>query len=329
MLALSKTSRQVFAKSARQFLVKHQLDGIDIDWEYPNLPGDGNTHRPEDIKNFSLLMEELRNELDEQGAIDNRHYLTSAACGAFPSFVENTEMGEAQKYMDFVNLMTYDFYVPGADVITGHHSALYTSPKDPNKLSADAAVNYFIEAGVPAEKLVLGFPFYGRAWGNVDTTFNGLYQTGYRTDVRSSHNTIVSELLNDDGQYKRFWDSDAQVPYLFNDQEKIFISYDDIVSVTKKCDYIKNRNLKGAMFWVFGSDYENTYLNALNLELRPDYSSKKERINKNLGAGFRYSPYGARDKANDFDYWRSVGDAMSDNFPELHPGVCLDRGHII
>ncbi len=330
--ALTKTSREVFAKSARQFLVKHQLDGIDVDWEYPNLSGDGNKHRPEDIKNFSLLMEELRNELDEQGTIDDRHYLTSAACGAFPDYIENTEMGEAQKYMDFVNVMTYDFYVNGADTITGHHSALYTNPKDPKKLSADAAIEYFIDAGVPAEKLVLGFPFYGRAWGNVDTTFNGLYQRGSKANIRSSHNAIVNTLLNDDSAYKRFWDDEAQVPYLFNKEDQVFITYDDMESVIKKCEYIKNKKLKGAMFWAFGSDYENTYLNALNLELRPEYSSKKELIDKDLGAGFRYSSYGARDKADDFNYWTNVGNAMSDNFPGSTPecvwiaGTLYERG---
>ncbi len=85
--ALTKESRSLFAKSARELLVKHKLDGIDVDWEYPNLPGYGNKHRPEDIRNFTLLMKELRTELDEQGEIDGVHYLTSAACGGLPNFI--------------------------------------------------------------------------------------------------------------------------------------------------------------------------------------------------------------------------------------------------
>ena len=37
---------------------RHDLDGFDVDWEYPGLPGDGNPHRPEDKENFTALMAE-------------------------------------------------------------------------------------------------------------------------------------------------------------------------------------------------------------------------------------------------------------------------------
>lgn len=287
--ALTKESREIFAKSARSFLVKHKLDGVDIDWEYPNLPGYGNKHRPEDIRNFTLLMKELRKELDEQGEIDNRYYLTSAACGGLPNFIENTEMNETHKYMDFVNIMTYDLYEYEMDSITGHHGALYTNPRDPKKVSADAAIQNFINAGVPVEKLVFGFPFYGRAWGNVDTTLNGLYRKGSEVHVSTSHNSIVSNYLNKNSNYQRFWDNISQAPYLLNKKEKIFIAYDDLESVTKKCHYIKNNNLKGAMFWAFGSDYQNTYLNALNLELRPEHCSQAENTKNKVGYALCYS----------------------------------------
>jgi len=317
--ALTPERRSVFAKSARDFLVKHQLDGIDIDWEYPNLPGYGNKHRPEDIVNFTLLMKELRKELDEQGEIDNRHYLTSAACGGRRNFIENTEMGETHKYMDFVNLMTYDLYESELDTISGHHASLYTNPLDPKKISADAVVKNFIDAGVPAEKIILGFPFYGRAWGDVDTANHGLYQKGGDVRIRSSHRSIVENLLIDNSPFQRHWDSTAQAPFLWNPTERIFIGYDDIESVTKKCDYIKEHNLLGSMFWAYGSDYKNTYLNTLNLELRPESCEKNELLNSDLGAGFRFSSYGTRRRNLDEKYWENVGKAMSANFEGSTP----------
>lgn len=317
--ALTSESRQVFAKSAREFLVKHNLDGIDIDWEYPNLPGYGNIHRSEDTRNFTLLMKELRRELDEQGEIDGKHYLTSAACGGLPDFIENTEMSETQKYLDFVNIMAYDLYESGMDSITGHHSALFTNPLDPKKVSADAAVKNFIDAGVPAVKIVLGFPFYGRAWGNVEPERNGLYQKGDEIRLLTSYNNIVKDLLIDNGPYTRYWDNLAQAPYLWNAMDKIFISYDDIESTTKKCDYIKQMNLKGAMFWSFGSDYRNIYLNKLNIELRPQACDLKEQISPHLGAGFRFSSYRSREESLGIDYWVGVGKAMSGNFEGSTP----------
>ncbi len=93
--ALTEESRSKFAKSAVEFVRKYKLDGIDIDWEYPGLPGIGNPHRSEDKENFTLLLKALREELDRYQVEDNKHYLTTVAAGAADEFVEATEMGEA------------------------------------------------------------------------------------------------------------------------------------------------------------------------------------------------------------------------------------------
>lgn len=121
--ALTEASRFKFAQSAAGFVEAFDLDGIDIDWEYPNHPGAGNVHRPEDVQNFTRLIQAVREELDKlsrhQGS--DKHYLLTIATGTSQRYVDNTELGKLQRYLDFVNIMTYDFY-HGGDRRTGHHS---------------------------------------------------------------------------------------------------------------------------------------------------------------------------------------------------------------
>ncbi len=261
-MALTEESRSKFAKSAVEFVRKYKLDGIDIDWEYPGLPGIGNTHRPEDKKNYTLLLKALRDELDKYEAEDNKHYLTTVAAGAADEFVEATEMGEVARYLDFVNLMTYDFCVAEADPITGHHTCLYTNPDAPKDISTHHAVQNFIRAGVPSDKIVIGAAFYGQAWGEVDSKNNGLFQPGKPASIDSSYKSIRTELEGNYG-FKRYWDDVAKAPYLYSHSRRIFISYDDAVSVKLKCNYVIDQQLRGIMFWEYNGDYQNELLSIM------------------------------------------------------------------
>jgi chitinase len=178
--SLTDAARKKFAKSAVSFMKKHQLDGVDIDWEYPDQIGENNIFRPVDKQNYTLLLKELRGQLDAQGRKDNRpaarHYLLTAATGGDTAFVNHTELANAQKYLDYVNIMTYDLY-HGNDKKTGHHSPLYQSSlSDRSRNSSDDAVIGHIKVGVPASKIVLGLPFYGRGWTDVNPVNNGLFQ---------------------------------------------------------------------------------------------------------------------------------------------------------
>jgi chitinase len=113
----------------------------------------------------------------EEKVLHRRLYIT-VATGASSEFLEHTEMGKVQRYVDSVNLMSYDYYEPVDDKITGNHAPLYSDPADPKGVSADRSVHEFQKAGVPARKLVLGVPFYGHVWGEVPPTNDGLFQPG-------------------------------------------------------------------------------------------------------------------------------------------------------
>src|SRR5262249_59690421 len=106
--ALTKETRQKFVASAVDFVRRYDLDGFDVDWEYPGLPGYGNVNRPDDKKNFTSLMAELRAALDAQGAAAGRRYLLTFAAGASSSFLEHTEMDAVQYSVDYVDLMNFD-----------------------------------------------------------------------------------------------------------------------------------------------------------------------------------------------------------------------------
>jgi GH18 family chitinase len=269
--ALTSESRKKFVNSAVDFVRRHDLDGFDVDWEYPGLPGFGNINRPEDKKNFSTLMSELRVALDKAGAEQKRHYLLTFAAGASQSFLDHSEMDVVQGVVDYVNLMTYDFRGDW-DPTTGHHSNLFVHPADDRQMSADRAVRAFLAAGVPARKLVLGVPFYGKAWGQVDTggaTADPLYREGGPPAERvpTRHEQLAAFAKGEAG-YVRKWDASAQMPYLWNPQQRILIAYDDPESLRVKSRYIRERGLAGVMFWELYADRTGALLDTLAKELR-------------------------------------------------------------
>jgi chitinase len=269
--ALTPESRARFVQSAVDFVRRHDLDGFDVDWEYPGLPGFGNPHRPEDKANFTRLMAELRAALDRDATARGRACLLTMAAGAFPRFLEHTEMDQVAASVDFVNLMTYDFREAEGDRLAGHHANLYPHPADDKKHSAAGAVRDFLTAGVPARKLVLGVPFYGRAWGKVggDPKAHGLYQPGGAPaePIETNYESLAADRVDRNG-FGRHWDPVAQAPFLWSPDARVFVSYEDPESLRAKCRYILDHELAGAMFWEYYADRGGVLLGTLFGELR-------------------------------------------------------------
>jgi chitinase len=265
-MALTAASRRKFIDSAARFIEKYELDGLDVDWEYPGLPGIGNRFRPEDKENYTALLRELRTKFDHEQKRLGRPLFTSLAAGASLHFLEQTNMREVARYVDTVNLMSYDYYEPSSSPITGNHAPLYTDPADPNHISADASVAAFLAAGVPGEKLVLGVPFYGHAWSGVADIAHGLFQPGKNAKLQANYHDIVT--LRKNGGYVRYWDTPASAPYLYNAASHIFISYEDPESLRLKSGYVLTHKLGGIMFWEYSADADGALLDAINASLR-------------------------------------------------------------
>ena len=270
---LTPTSRALFAKTSIDIVRQHKLDGVDIDWEYPGQLGDNNKFRPEDKGNFTLMFIELRKELDKLSAETGKKYLLTAALGASKNFIANTEMDKVAKLLDYLFLMTYDFGGPNGTV--GHHTNLYSYGPDGTGSSADQAIRDFIAAGVPANKLGIGVAFYGKAVDAASTENNGLGQQRVRpvagtpspsAGQAGGYSKLKESVINQNG-YTRHWDKNAQAPYLFNPDKKVFITYDDEKSTKLKAKYVKKHKLAGVFFWEYFSDPKEHLLNVLDKTL--------------------------------------------------------------
>ncbi|MFA9466074.1 MAG: glycoside hydrolase family 18 protein [Velocimicrobium sp.] len=260
-VALTDASRTTFADSCVDFILQNGFDGIDIDWEYPVSGGlSTNSKRPDDKQNFTLLLRTIRKKLDAQEALDHKHYLLTIAGGAGQSYVNNVELEKLAKYLDYATIMTYDLHGIW-DKYTDLHAPLYNnSDSSPQyKASVDSAVNIWLDASFPVDKLVLGIPFYGYLFSTVNATNNGLYQT-YSGANAISYQSIVKNYLHKPG-FTRYFHSQSLVPWLFNGS--IFISYEDSSSISRKTSYIKSKGLAGAMVWELSQDPNGILLRSL------------------------------------------------------------------
>ncbi len=263
---LTDTSTRNFANSAVAIVARYNLDGVDIDWEYPAMIGDSNMFRPEDKEHYTLLFKYLREGLDKLKKNTRQKYFVTTAVGGSQDYIEHTEMDKVQQYTDYINIMSYD-YADGSDSVSNHHTNLYTSSADTAQYSADRSIRAYMDAGVPPQKIVIGIAFYGKGWQMETTANNGLYEKALKPSRGGGFTYLQDSLINKNG-YIRYWDTIAHAPYLFNENKKIFISYDDEASVKDKCSYVKKYQLAGAMFWEYASDKKEYLLKTIAGEFK-------------------------------------------------------------
>jgi chitinase len=239
-----------FAKSVKEVANYFKIDGIDLDWEYPVIKGfPGHTYRNEDAANFTELVKELRQ-------VNNPSFEISFAAGGFTSYIDSSiQWKEVIKYVDFINIMSYDL-VHGYSVISGHHTPLYSTPQQIE--STDHAVKMLIKAGVPKNMLVIGGAFYGRFFqieegSNVDLYMPCKFSHGF------SFKNINDSISAKNG-FEIKWDDIAKAPYAINNKRKLLATYDDKKSIALKTKYAKISQLGGIMFWQL---YDDKYKDGL------------------------------------------------------------------
>ena len=263
--AATPQSRDAFVTSCVDFMKQYGFDGIDVDWEYP-VSGGLYPGVAADKPNYTALLADFRQALDAEERADGRDYYLTIAAPAGPTTIPNLEADKMGSALDWMNLMSYDFH-GSWDPITGHNAPMSVGPKDTaTGFSVSDAVDAYLATGFPANKLVLGVPFYGRGWEGVSATDAGLYQPARGASVGTwekgvfDYHDIVANYLP---TMTRYWDEAAQVPYLYDPARGLWITYDDPQSMKAKTDFIKERGLGGAMFWELSNDRTYQLLDTL------------------------------------------------------------------
>ncbi|EST08952.1 Glycoside hydrolase, family 18, catalytic domain protein [Kalmanozyma brasiliensis GHG001] len=240
-MASDRNKRAKFVSSAITILENDGLDGIDIDWEYPD--------NDAQAANYVSLLKELRAGLTahQQKKKDANPYLLSIAAPCGPDHYQKLRAKDMDQYLDFWNLMAYDF-AGSWSTVTGHQANLWSIKGQPP--SADNAINWYIAQGVVSHKLVLGIPLYGRGFENTDgpqKPYNGTGQGTWEAgnwDYKFLPVKGAKEMINT--KIAASWSYDAK--------KREFISYDTPQNVLLKCQYIVNKRLRGAMFWELSGD---------------------------------------------------------------------------
>lgn len=251
MMARDAAKRTLFCKSVKSLLDQHKLDGVDIDWEYPTQSADNETGcDPSDTQNFNLVLKELRE------TIGTDKIISYASSSSHPEYVD---WPTAIKYIDYVNVMTYDM---GA-APKGHNSPLHKGDRFTHS-SWDEAIQKHVKAGIPKNRMVMGVPFYGKAEKSpaeadkvfVDSKGKLGYSIKYKDIVPVlEKGTYMGVALN--RKLYRVWDSKSMVPFLADETGRNFLSYDDPESVTAKGKYVTDNSLLGAMFWEYRGDTQD------------------------------------------------------------------------
>ena len=263
--ASTSVNRQRFADSAAQLLTANDADGLDVDWEYPEHAEAHIKASAQDRGNFTLLLKDLRATLDRAGdghSHRGAHHYTLSIAAADSVFVSGIDIAAVAPSLDWFNLMTYDF-VNSLTPTTGHHTGLHTSTFAPSDArSTDKAVQQFLAASVPPQKLLIGVAFYGREFADVQPMHEGLYQAYGHFQGTYPWPQLKADFINHGG-YTRYWDEVAKAPYLWNATTQRFISYDDPQSIAAKADYVKSQHLGGIMYWEQSQDPQGELLDAI------------------------------------------------------------------
>ncbi|AWP10329.1 putative acidic mammalian chitinase-like [Scophthalmus maximus] len=245
-MASTKAKRDRFIKSSIQLLRNYGFDGINLDWQFPT-----NSRRK-----FTWLCKELlrafSKEAEETGS--PRLLVTSAVSASKGIIDESYEMAKIANYLDFLNVMTYNFH-GFWDSVTGHHSPLDQRTAD-DQLNTAFAMKYWQDQGVPAEKLILGLAAFGRTF-TLSTTSSGVGapisnvgKAGPYTMEAGSLSYYEVCLALEGKQIE--WITDQKVPYgVAGDQ---WIGFDNKESIDAKVKHVKDNNLGGVFVWSLDHD---------------------------------------------------------------------------
>ncbi|KAF7265578.1 hypothetical protein GWI33_021032 [Rhynchophorus ferrugineus] len=237
-VASNETLRASLIKNCYQLLEKYNYDGIDFDWEFPSLA---------DIVNFSALLKEFSEKFKKH------NYLLTAAVNPIPTRSYGYDVPEMAKYLDIINIMTYEFY-GSFSAHTGLHSGLYPSSLDSayekKYLNIESAIKNWANAGAPKNLLAVGIPFYGRSFNLKNASNHGIHDPINGIARPSSPSYL--QVMKNYSDYNTVWDEEQQGYYKY--LNTTWVSYDNDRSVRLKAAYCVEQGVKGIFTWNLGLD---------------------------------------------------------------------------
>ncbi|PLW27468.1 hypothetical protein PCASD_19506 [Puccinia coronata f. sp. avenae] len=305
-LVADEESRKTFAQAFQRAVQKYEFDGIDLDWEYPNVPGnDGNILSKDDSANFLKFIQTLRQLLGPKARL-------SAAVSVHgfmgPDGNYLTDHKAYAEVLDFITIMAYDLYSPSSTEVAGPNAPQFDTCNDPDtKFSVDQAINTWTSTGFPASQILLGLPAYGYQFNMLNselnpTNFSGqsnltsLYFSKFDKTVQppaqsndaagpttcggeeDGHTWLYKDLVNcglvsADGTkglkgFTRHYDHCSRTPFLFDPSSKAFISYDDPRSLSRKTRFARSKGLAGVnVFDATGDTQDRILIKAIQSSL--------------------------------------------------------------
>ncbi len=273
-IAADTAKREKFIAECIRLITFYNLDGVDIDWEYPGFEEHKGT--PDDKANCTLLFTEIRHAMDILAQNTNKQYLLTGAFGASQSNMANIDWDNITPVLDAINMMTYDYF--GAwNTTTGHNAPLYPSIGADKNACVDATISTMIDTyKVPPSKINLGLPFYGHALKTQGEAALNAPTLKQKDTKLFPEGSSFYHIMAEKHHFTEYWDTAARVPNLLgNDGLNTFISYDNVQSITEKTLYAIEKNLRGVMIWEITEDHletvediaETPLINAVNLVL--------------------------------------------------------------
>lgn len=249
-IARSKTNQQKFFKSLISFLSTHNLDGVDLDWEYP--VADDRSGRPEDFKNFPEFMANLKSALDSSGG---RNELSITLPASY-WYLQHFDLAKLARHVDFFNVMSYDLH--GKWDLGNKWTGAYLNPHT-NLTEIDKALELLWRNKIDPSKVVLGLAFYARAYTLEDPSCvepgcmfaSGAERGDCSREVGILLNSEIDQIVADKDLTPTFYE-DAAAQVLHWDNQ--WLSYDDAKTLKLKADYARGSCLGGVMVWAISHD---------------------------------------------------------------------------
>ncbi|OTF77275.1 mite allergen-like protein (Chitinase-like), partial [Euroglyphus maynei] len=245
-LPASNTLRHRFAKRIRDFINRHNLDGVDIDYEYFKMENSSNNQKRQYLISIIQSISESLKLND-----DNKTILTLTTSRYPKHLADYYDFAQINKYVDFINIPAFNFDQEGNTLI--HPAKLHGMSEMENM---DAIVDLALALGLPSNQLVIGVPTFGTLYrmANQSHTTPGSKAIGWISNNQPittiSHSKICD--VRDKVNWTLIREKDLTAPYIYNNDK--WIGFDDEISIKLKAKYLVLRQAAGMAFFHLNDD---------------------------------------------------------------------------